>query len=345
MFKVHGRTGWFFEGLLIFGLVLGLFGGPITPEGFAAGEAPTKILIQIGYPLGKGTISDESAMLYKKLVEGKLAGRVEIQIFPDGTLGKDTAVLEGLRMGTHDATIIATPITTVDPQFGFFDLPYLFTSKADVEKITNGPIGKKLLAGLSAKGIKGVAYWNSGWRHVTTSTRAIRVPEDFKGLKIRVPASPSRIQLFKMFGANPSPISFGELFSAMQQKVVDGQENPLYIVTSSKFYEVQKYLSFTKHVYTSNYLLFSQAKWNKYPADVQKVLQDMANEVADQSWTMDEDLDKKALQVIGKSMQINEVDLGKFKAAVMPIYKDEKFIKPIGQGLMNDVLKTLGAKI
>jgi TRAP-type C4-dicarboxylate transport system substrate-binding protein len=127
--------------------------------------------------------------------------------------------------------------------------------------------------------------------------------------------------------------------------VVDGQENPLYIITSSKFYEVQKYLSFTKHVYTSNYLLFSQAKWNKYPADVQKVLQDAANEVADKSWTMDEELDKQAMQIISRHMQVNDVDLVKFKAAAMPIYKDEKFIKPIGQGLMSDVLKTLGVKI
>src|SRR5690625_1240809 len=249
-----------------------------------------EITIQIGYPLSQGTASDEEAKLFKERVEEETDGQIIVELFPDGQLGSDEAVLEGLRLGTHDATIIATPITTVDPQFSLFDLPYLFTSQEDVEKITKGPIGQRLLDGLEEQNIKGVAYWNSGWRHVTTTNKEINSPEDLEGLKIRVPTSPSRVQLFKLLGANPTPLSFGELFSALEQSVVDGQENPIYILETSKLYEVQNHLALTTHVYSSNYLLFSKEKWDSIPSDLQDVLEKVGAEVADKSWEIEQEI-------------------------------------------------------
>ena len=299
-------------------------------------------VIKIAFPLAPGTISDLCLKSYKQIVENKIGDKVEIQLFPSGQLGKDVAVLEGLRLGTHDATLVATTISTVEPKFSFLDLPYLFTSREDVEKISKGSIGKKLIAGVEEKGIKELAMWNSGWRHVTNNIRPINTPDDLNGLKIRTPSSPSRVKLFKLLGANPTPLSFGELFSALQQGVVDGQENPIYVVTTSKLYEVQKYLSLTKHVYTSNHLLFSKELWDSFSPEIQNVLQDAAYEVQDKSWEIYDELEKEALKKISEVMMVNEVDMTKFKEIAQPIYEDPSIIGPIGEDLIKEVLETLG---
>lgn len=305
-------------------------------------ETPDKIVIQIAYPLGKGTVSDESAKLYKEIVENEIGDKVEIKLFPDGQLGDDVQVLEGLRLGTHDATIIASTIASIEPKFNFFELPYLFNSREDVEKITQGTIGEELLSGLEEKGLKGMAYWNSGWRNITTSSNPIETPEDLEGLKIRVPSSPSRIQLFELLGANPTPLSFSELFSALQQNVVDGQENPSYVITSANLNEVQDYLSITNHVYTSNYLLFNNKLWDSFPDDVQQVLSKAAEEVSDKSWEIGATLDEETMNEIRDDMEINEPDLSRFIEIAEPMYENPKLIDPIGQDLMNEILDTLG---
>jgi len=303
-----------------------------------------KIVIKMNSSQSKGTTAVDGAYLFKEIVEGKMGDKVEIQVFPEGQLGTDVAILEGMRMGTHDALVVATPITTVDGRFSLFDLPYLLTSREEVEKITKGPLGKELSDGLEEKGFHNLGFWHAGWRNVTNNIRAIENPEDLKGLKIRVPSSPSRVALFKILGANPTPMSFGELFSALQQGVVDGQENPIMVLTSSSLMEVQKYLSFTKHVYAQYYILFSKQIWDSYPEDVKKALTEASDQVAEKSWEMEKVISDNTMQAIEGKMEINEVNMDAFKEAAKSIYEDPKFVEPIGKELLDKALETLGRK-
>ena len=333
MIRLNKYSGKF---LVIFLIVL------IVPGSLFAANTTT---IQIGFPLSEGTVTYEAAAKFKQIVEDKSNGTIKIEIFPGGQLGKDVEVLEGLRFGTHDATIIATPITTVEPRFGFFDLPYLFTNREDVEKITKGEIGKELLEGLGAKGIVGLAYWVNGWRQITNNIRPIKTPDDLKGMKIRTPSSPSRLELFRLLGANPTVLSYGEVFSALQQGVIDGQENPLYAIISAGFYQVQKYLSFTNHVYANTYMLFSKQLWDTFSEDTKKILKDTAIEVGESTWDIYEALQKKSLDKIKETKieitPTSEIDIAAFKEKATPLYKNPKFVKPIGNELMDRVLNAL----
>ncbi|MDR1710227.1 MAG: TRAP transporter substrate-binding protein [Candidatus Accumulibacter sp.] len=322
-------------------LAMGLFAGGAVQ----AAPGGKKVTIQINSSQSPGSVPVDGAYRLKELVEGKLGkDRVEIKVFPDGQLGSDTAILDGMRMGTHDCLIVATPITTVDPKFSLFDLPYLITSKKDFDLLTGGDIGKKLQKSIHEKGFTLVSYWPAGWRHVTNNTRPIVVPDDMKGMKIRVPSSPARVALFKMFGANPTPLAFGELFSALQQKVVDGQENPVFVLTASSLMEVQKYLSHTRHVITQYYVLFTNSAWDGYPEDLRQALREASAQVASESWDIDAKLSENTYKAIQGKMQVNEVDMDAFTKAAMPIYGNPDFIRPIGQELMDEALKTLGRK-
>lgn len=333
-----------FTGLMTAMLTLGLLLGGCGDDK-DSGATARKVVIQISSSQSPGSIPVEGANRIKDLVEGKLgADKVEIQVFPDGQLGTDTAILEGMRIGTHAALIVATPITTVDPKFSLFDLPYLITTKEDFECLTLGPIGDKLNQSIKEKGFTNVSYWPAGWRHVTNNIRQIKTPEDMSGLKIRVPASPTRVGLFKLLGANPTSMSFGELFSALQQGVVDGQENPLFVLTASSLMEVQKYVSLTRHVFTQYYVLFSNDAWQAYPEEVRTAIQEACAQVAKESWDWDERLNKEVYAAIEGKMQVNEVDMDAFVRAAMPIYENEAFVKPIGPELIDEALKTLGRK-
>lgn len=309
------------------------------------GSSDEKIVIQLNSSQSRGTLAWIGAHRMQEIIDEELGpDRVEIQFFSDGQLGTDSAILEGMLLGTHDALIVGTPITAVDSKFSLFDLPFLFTSREEVEAVTKGEIGQRLNASLEEKGYVNLAYWFVGWRQISNNIRPIYTPEDLKGIKLRVPASPAREALFKNLGANPTPLSFGELFSALQQGVVDGQENPVYVLEQNSFKDVQKYLSKTNHVVSLYQIVFSKSKWDSYPQDVQDALRKAALQVADESWQITEDLEAEVYEKIKGSVEINEADLDSFKDAAMPIYELPDFVDSIGEDLINDVLVTLGRK-
>ncbi len=307
--------------------------------------AKEKIIIQLNSSQSENTVPVIAAKRVKEIVEAELGkDRIEIQIFPDGQLGKDTAVIDGMRMGTHDALIVATPITTIDSMFSIFDLPYIVTSREEVEVITKSELGEKLNASLLENGFVNVAFWNGGFRQITNNERPVIKPEDLKGLKIRVPASASRLALLQSLGANPTSLSFGELFSALQQGVVDGQENPITVLSANSFAEVQKYLSMTNHVYTMYYVIFPVSKWESYPKDVQDALRSAFTTVQDETWSIEEKLNADTYKAIEGKMEINEVDLEAFKAAAAFLYTTPEFVDPIGADFLDEVLAALGRK-
>lgn len=319
-------------------LIMGIIG--------CAKPAPAeKIEINLPTKASVGTLNWLQIERFKEIVDSSdIADMVEITLFSDAALGKDQAVLEGMVLGTHDATHITTVAVTVDPRLGIFDLPYMFPTRKDIETITNGPLGKRIAEEMPETGIRLVAYLTGDWRHVSNNIRPIYKPEDLKGLKIRTPKSPTRLKLFQLLGANPTPLPFGEVYTALQQGLIDGQENPAYVLTEMKFGEQQEYLSLTKHVYIPGYLLWSQKVWDTYPQEVQKALQDTADQVAAESWDMRDQLEVKAMEEVKALCEINEVDMAAFLAAAGPIYEDPEIVDIIGRDFVDEVLVALGRK-
>ena len=183
-----------------------------------------KITIQLNSSQSANSVAGQSAVRIKELIEQELGtDRVEVEFFPDGQLGKDTTILEGMALGSYDALIVGTPVTNVDSKFGIFDLPYLMSDEDDVKALIYGEVGDILTGSIAEKGYINTGYLFSGFRQITNNIRPIVEPEDLNGIKIRVASSPSKEKLFRLMGANPTPLGFDELFSAMQQGVVDGQ--------------------------------------------------------------------------------------------------------------------------
>lgn len=306
-------------------------------------QTQEKVIIQLSSSQSLDSIAGQSAMRIKELVEGEIGSeRVEIQFFSDGQLGKDTAILEGMAMGTYDALIVGPPVTNVDSKYGIFDMPYLMTDEEDIKALINGEVGEELTASIVEKGYINTGYLFAGWRHLTNNIRPVATPADMKGIKIRVTASPSREKLFRLMGANPTPLSFGELFSALQQGVVDGQENPLYVLTVNAFKDVQKYVSLSKHSPTVYSVLFSQEKWDTYPEDIQQAILKAVQTASEESFTRSEELDQSVLKEVEGLVEINEVDLAAFEAVANELYTNPEFVDPIGQELLDKALQAVG---
>lgn len=308
-------------------------------------QTAEKITIQLNSSQGEGSVAVQGAYKMKEYVENKLGtDRIEIQVFPDAQLGSDVNILEGMKLGTHDALIVGSPLTNVDTKFFLFDLPYLFNTREDVEKVTKGEIGELLNASLEEKGYVNLGYWFTGWRQITNNVRPIYTPEDLKGLKIRISTSPSRQALFEQLGAAPAALSASETFSALQQGVVDGQENPIYVLVTSAYQDVQKYASITNHLVLVYEVVFAKDKWDSYPEDVQQALREAAQLVQDESWAMTEELEKEVYAEIEGKVEVNEADIASFKAKTEELYSDQYFVDAIGEELLDKLLTTLGRK-
>lgn len=302
-----------------------------------------KITIQLNSSQSANSIAGQSAMRIKELVESELGtDRVEIEFFPDGQLGKDTIILEGMALGTYDALIVGTPITSIDSKFGLFDLPYLMSDAEDVKALIYGEVGKELTDSIAEKGYVNTGYLYSGFRHITNNVRPIVIPEDLKGIKLRISSSPSKEKLFNLMGANPTPLGFDELFSAMQQGVVDGQENPLYVLTVNSFKDAQKYVSLTNHCPTIYAVLFSESVWNSYPTDVQAAIMSAVQTASEESFAISDALDQSVLDQVKGQVEVNEVDVEAFEAVAKELYQNEEIVAPIGQELLDKALKSVG---
>ena len=304
-----------------------------------------KIIIQLNSSQSEGSIAVNGAYMLKEYVEDKIGtDRVEIQVFPDAQLGSDTDILMGMQLGIHDALIVGAPMTTVDKKFYLFDLPYLFNTREDVEKITKGPVGEKLNESLKEKGFINLGYWFTGWRQITNNKHPICEPEDLHGLKIRISTSPSRQRVLEEMGAAPVALAASETFSAMQQGVVDGQENPIYVLETSAYADVQKYASLTNYLVLVYEVVFAEDEWNSYPEDLQQALREGAQMVQEASWEMTEELEAEVYEYLEGKVEVNEVDVEAFKESTESLYSDPFFVDAIGEDLLDEVLTTLGRK-
>ena len=231
--------------------------------------------------LSNGVAADHPNAIGVKAMDAclqeKTGGKFKIQGFWGGALGGDLQATQALRAGTQEMVVPSTsPLVGILPALGVFDLPFLIGNEKEADAILDGDFGKYINSLLPAVGLVNLAWWENGFRNTTNSRRAITKWEDFNGVRLRVMQNNIFLDTFKTMGANAVPMNFGEVFTALESKAIDGQENPFVTIETSKFYEVQKYLSLTNHAYTPYLVLYSKPLWDKLNADEQKVLQDCA---------------------------------------------------------------------
>jgi tripartite ATP-independent transporter DctP family solute receptor len=294
----------------------------------ARAEVTTIRLGHIGFP---GSLFDITAQEYARRVNVELKGRYEVKVFHSSQLGSDEQMIKGIKLGAPEMFQPSSVMSTVEPRFGVFEMPYLITSRAQMKKVAESPVLRKVLFSvLPPKGMRLLGVWENGFRHITNSVRPISKPADLKGVKLRVPGGTWRVNMFKAYGANPAPMPFGEVYAALQSGVMDGQENPFAQIASAKLQEVQKFLSLSGHVYSPAYLIVSEDFWKKVPADAQAVLARTAVELGDYSRAQGEALDRELLGKVAPPLQVNEVDKAEFIEASKPIY--EQFSKEVPGG-------------
>lgn len=274
--------------------------------------------------------------VFKKEVEKNSKGRIKVELYPNGQLGGTREMVESVQMGTLDLTTpTSSPLAGFEPKFQVLDLPFLFKNKDVAWKALDGKLGEKLSALLPSHGFVCLGYFENGYRHISNNRNPIVTPKDLKGLKIRTMENPMHIDYFKALGANPTPMNFGEVYTSLQQKTIDGQENPIAIVWDNKFYEVQKYYSLTGHLFSITLLLMNKDTFDKLPKDLQKVVKDAARKFCLADRKMVSKTEAGTLAKIKKTgMKVNELNDAQKKPfidAAKPIY--EKYKSVIGTEL------------
>ena len=293
----------------------------VGATGEAAWAAAT--VIRLGHVAFPNSLFDIVATKYAKEVNEALKGRVEMRVFSSSQLGTDEQMIKGVKVGAPEMFIPSTIMSTVEQKYGVFEMPYIIVNRAHMKKVAENPqVQNALFDGLPAKGVRVLGVWENGFRHITNNVRPIVKPEDLKGIKLRVPGGVWRVKMFKAYGANPSPMPFAEVYSALQSGVMDGQENPFPQIWSAKFHEVQKYLSLTGHVYSPAYVLVGEEFWQKLPKDVQATIAKITWEMGDFARAEGERLDKELMGKLAPPMKANEVDKEAFIKASAAIYEE-----------------------
>ena len=294
----------------------------------ANGQTTLKMNISVAQNSHYGVAIDTFA----REVEKRTDGRYKVQNFYSGALGAERESIEALQLGTLDLTMTSTgPVPNFVPDVAILDIPFLFRDYAQARAVLDGPIGQDMLQKFEPKGIHGLAWGENGFRNMTNSKHPVMVPEDLKGLKMRTMENPVHIQAYRAFGIIPTPMAFTEVFTALQQGTVDGQENPLSVITAAKLDQVQKYLTLTGHVYSPAVILMSKAQWDKLSAADKQSFNDAAKEAVKANRARIDDDEKKAVADLrARGMQVVEnVDKAKFQATLAPVYAD--FGKRFGQ--------------
>lgn len=306
-----------------------------------ANQSAKPVSFKIALAANTGSALEKDLQEFKRLVEAKSNGRIKVETFPDAQLGSEIANQQSLQAGALQMACISSSLPTIVPQLDVFDLPYLIKNRKQVENLIASPVFGEIQKMVEAKSLVLVGFTENGFRHITNNKRPIVKPEDLSGLKIRTPNAPSRLLTFKALKANPTPIPFSELFQALQQGVVDGQENPLSQIEGTRMYETQKFLSLSSHVYTPMYYLASKVWWDGLHADDKKILLEAGKELGTFSRKQGEKNDKELAEVLKqKGMLVNDTDFNAFRQATGEVWNEMS--KKIGPDFVQKVTKGLG---
>ncbi|ARF14927.1 TRAP transporter substrate-binding protein [Sporosarcina ureae] len=311
---------------------------PVSGEEVKGGDATYTLkfphIVPTDHPAHK------AALVFKDEVEKNSDGKVKVEVFANGELyGSDREIIEAIQLGNADISMVGSPsIGNFDERFYVLDLPFLFASKEAPREALAGDLGKELSDGLGDINLKALGYGYDGFRHVLNNKKPITTPEDMKGSKIRVQESEIQQDIFNTLGANASPLAFGELYSALQQKTYDGMDSTLSLIDSSKFYEVQKYLTLTSHQYSGLAILFNNKLFDEMPADIQDIITEAGKKTeADYYQFVDEDEESMSTKFKDENLiEVTELtadEREKFIEAVQPVYK--KYEEIIGKDLID----------
>ncbi|MFG5779135.1 TRAP transporter substrate-binding protein [Comamonas sp. J-3] len=298
--------------------------------------------------IGTGITEDHPQALalkhFAEVVAAKSGGKITAKVFANGTLGNDVTMTSALRGGTLEMTIPdSSTLVSIVKDFGVLNLPMLFANEQEADAVLDSPFGQKLLDKLPEKGLIGLAYFENGFRNVTNSRRPINKAEDLAGLKLRVIQNPLFVETFSTLGANATPLPFTELYSAMEQKAVDGQENPTVTVLTSKFYEVQKHMVQSRHIYSAWVLLLSKKTWDTFSPEEQKIVKEAAAEATAFERKSIRALNGKALDELKKlDLQVTELapaEQAKLRDKLQPVVT--KFSKEFGEATTRELMAEL----
>lgn len=289
-----------------------------------AATAQAQTELKFGHVGEPGSLFEASANEFAKRANEKLGDKAKVVVFGSSQLGTDEELMQKLLLGTADFALPSTVMSSVVPEFGMFEMPYLVKDREHMKRIEKEVVWPTLAPAAEAKGYKVIAVWENGFRHITNNVKPINTPEDLKGIKLRTPSGEWRVKMFQAYGANPTPMAFSEVFTALQTGVMDGQENPFAQIYSAKFHEVQDYLSLTGHVYTPAYVLVGKRKWESLPEDVRQILEETAKETQAFVYETAARLEDELLEKIKQEsdIQVNEADKDAFIEASASIYEE-----------------------
>lgn len=296
---------------------------------FAAQAQAVKLTL--GHGAAPGNPRHEAAMKFAEVAKAKSAGRIEVQVAPSAQLGDDAAMVTAIRTGALDLTANSQgAVANAVPEYAAYGMPFMFSTPAQAFKLLDGPLGKELADKSAEKGMVVLGYWDNGIRHMTNSKRPISKVEDMKGLKMRTPPDAVLVDIMQSLGAEAQQIKFAELYVALQQGVVDGQENPLVNIHASKIYEVQKYLALTSHMFQMTPFLMSRRSWERLSEADRKAVAEAAAEATALQRRLSQEADDKLLaELKSKGVQVTTPDKAAFEKATANV--DDKWAAgPIG---------------
>jgi tripartite ATP-independent transporter DctP family solute receptor len=313
----------------------------------AAGAADIRDrTIKVGIGLSADHPQGQAVTKFAEIVAQKSDGKIKVRLFAGGALGNDVTMISALQGGTQEMTIpdTSTMVGISDlKDFGLINLPFLFQNGQEADALLDGPFGQKLMAKLPAKGLIGFGFWENGFRQVTNSRRPITKAEDFAGLKLRVIQNPLFIDTFRELGANAVPMPFTEVYTALETKTIDGQENPLATILASKFYEVQKYTVQSNHIYSVWAFLMSKRFWDRLTPDEQTLITEAANEAKGFERSTIRAFEKTALDELkAKGMEVStltEAETAKLRDKTKPVR--DKFTEEFGKPSATEMMAEL----
>ncbi|MDP9500057.1 TRAP transporter substrate-binding protein [Bisgaard Taxon 45] len=295
--------------------------------------------LRFGYEAPRSDTQHEAAKKFNELLKEKTKGEIKLSLFPDSTLGNAQTMISAVRGGTIDLEMSGSPnFSGLVPKLNVIDIPFIFQNREHAYAVLDGEIGQGLLKELEAQGLKGLAFWEVGFRSFTNSKHPVKTPDDIKGLKVRTNQNPMYIQAFSILGANPVPMPLSELYTALETRAVDAQEHPVGIVWSAKLYEVQKFLSLTNHGYTPLIVVMNKAKFDGLSPELQSAILEAAKEAGAYQRKLNLDNEKGIIEKMQKAgiQVIEKVDTKPFKAAIETEVR-KAFIEKNGDNLVKQI--------
>ncbi|TDE37155.1 TRAP transporter substrate-binding protein [Antarcticimicrobium sediminis] len=308
-----------------------------------AGTAVAQTEVKIGYALAPNSHYGVAAEKFDEVVSAETDGKFEFKHFPSSGLGGEREVIEGLQIGTIEATIVSSgTLANFVPETGVFDIPFLFRDLGHARRVLDGPVGQEILAKFDAVGLHALAWGEQGFRHITNNRNPITTPADVAGLKIRTMENPVHLEAFNTLGAAPTPMAWPEVISSLQQGVIDGQENPLSVIVSVKLNEVQKYLTLSGHVYSPAMLLVSKPFWDGLSDEDKAAFEKGATEAATAMRGFVDDVETSGVATLKeRGMIVGELSTEQkaaFQQAVQGAY--ETYYKTYDKALIDRIIAT-----